>query len=144
MNLRLHEQAAALLEEAQKHSVGTELAKIIPLDPDLPLPETIVGEEGGFTVKIPKCSDMSMTLHNHASGETFSGADIDNFVVDAKARYMCVIGNNGIWYILEKTDQFNWIEFQKRAFDISKENDYAIKILEEAVNYGFKYHKIGD
>lgn len=141
LNLRLHKQAADLLAEAQTHTIGTELAKIIPLNSDLPIPDTIVGEESGFTVIIPKCSDLSITLHNHPSGSTFSDRDIRNFVSDRKANAMAVVGNNGKWYVLKKNDDFDWIKFERQVFfvDTSK---FSEIILKEASNFGFTYYEI--
>ena len=81
------------------------------------------------------------TPHNHPSGGTFSEFDIDRFVIDEKAKAMCVIGNNGKWYILKKTSSFDWIDFEKSVLQISNKDDYAELVLKGAEKYGFKYYE---
>ena len=141
LNNTVEQTANRILEEARNHKVGTEIAYTISAEPPYKTSEPIYGGEGEMAVVIPKSESPSITIHNHPSGGTFSSKDIQRFVVDGKAKATCVIGNNGNWYILEKTDSFDWISFQTRVFDISDSDDFAKIILEGAEKYGFQYYQ---
>lgn len=141
LNTQIENTANSILEMAKNYKIGTEFAYVINAEPPYTIGQHIIGEEGSMSVKIPRCSDISITLHNHPSGETFSARDIDRFVIDEKAKAMCVIGNNGNWYILEKTDLFDWFTYQIGVLEISKKDNFAQIILEGAEKYGFKYYK---
>lgn len=133
--------AKKLLSTAKEHALGTELGYIINIDPPYTISAPIIGGEGEMAIYIPHSKKSSVTLHNHPSGGTFSGKDIDNFIKDANAKAMCVIGNNGKWYVLEKSSSFDWIDFCLKTLSISESDDYVQKILEEASVYGFNYYK---
>ena len=141
LNNSLNNAAGLLLGEARKHTPGTEFAYIISAEPPYSLSEPIIGEEGAMAVKIPRCSYPAITLHNHPSGEFFSELDIDKFVVDENAKAMCVIGNNGNWYILEKTESFDWYDYEKSVLNISDREDYAELVIKGADKYGFRYYE---
>ena len=142
MNQAVRGYAQELLREAQRHKVGTEVGGIITLDKEMKRHKLIIGEEGAMTVDIPKCKQSSVTLHNHASGETFSKKDILKFVADEQARCMFVVGNNGAWYALQKADSFNWIKFGIDSYPIDGADDFNIQILERAGDYGLSYFQI--
>ena len=135
------QQAKELLTEAQQYPLGTEIGKIIPLDLPNSNVKTLVGKNGDHTVNLGLCEVPSITMHNHPSGETFSKGDISRFVSDENARAMYVIGNNGKWYALRKKEGFNWVEFQMKTFKISKDPNFAEKVLKDAENYGFTYYQ---
>lgn len=107
LNNQIQSAADSILDMAKNHVRGTEFAYIISTDSPYALSEPIIGGKGMMAVKIPRCDYSAITLHNHPSGGTFSARDIDRFVVDENAKAMCLIGNSGNWYILEKTDSFN-------------------------------------
>ena len=83
-----------------------------------------------------------ISIHNHPSGETFSGRDIDKFAYDKNHSAMCVVGNNGKLFILRKTEKFNWVEFGLKTIDFQDSADYAQTVLKGADNYGLEYYKI--
>ncbi len=141
LNARVENAANSILEMAKTHKKGTEFGYVINFDSPYTIGKAIVGEEGAMSVKIPRCSSPSVTLHNHPSGETFSARDIDRFVIDEKAKAMCVIGNNGNWYVLEKTDSFDWFTYQMSVLEISGKDDFAKIIMEGAEKYGFRYYE---
>ncbi len=141
LNARVENAANSILEMAKVHKIGTEFGYVINSEPPYTIGKPIVGEEGAMSVKIPRCSSPSVTLHNHPSGEAFSARDIDRFVIDEKAKAMCVIGNNGNWYVLEKTDSFDWFTYQMSVLEISGKDDFAKIIMEGAEKYGFRYYE---
>ena len=141
LTARVENAANSILEMAKTHKKGTEFGYVINFDSPYTIGKAIVGEEGAMSVKIPRCSSPSVTLHNHPSGETFSARGIDRFVIDEKAKAMCVIGNNGNWYVLEKTDSFDWFTYQMSVLEISGKDDFAKIIMEGAEKYGFRYYE---
>lgn len=140
VNQLILEQTRELLREAQKHALGTEIGKHIPLDLNPENIRTMIGDESDHTVDLGKCEVPAVTIHNHPSGETFSGGDISRFIVDENARAMYVIGNNGKWYALRKNEDFNWMQFQMKTFAISDAPDFNEQVLREADSYGFTYY----
>lgn len=141
LNEQVKNAADLILENVKNHMLGTEFAYIISNEPPYTLSEPIVGEEGAMIIRIPRSESPSVTLHNHPSGETFSSKDIDRFVIDENARAMCVIGNNGNWYILEKNQNFSWYDFQIETLNISDNDNFTELILQEAEKYGFTYYQ---
>lgn len=55
---------------------------------------------------------------------------------------MCVVGNNGKVYVLQKQSGYNWIDFAMKSVNIQNKPDYAEIVLKGAEKYGFEYHKI--
>ena len=143
VNQLVLEQTRELLREVQKHALGTEIGKHIPLDLSPENIKTMTGDEGDHTVDLGKCEVPAVTIHNHPSGEMFSGGDISRFIVDENAKAMYVIGNNGNWYALRKNEDFDWMQFQMKTFAISDAPDFNEQILKEAGNYGFTYYHEG-
>lgn len=143
VNKAVQENAKALLTEAKKHAVGTEIACIIPLDLKDKV-QMVIGEEEAYTVEIPEIGEKNVTIHNHPSGETFSGRDIRKFVVSENSKAMYVIGNNGKWYALRKNDDFNWMQFQIKTIAIEDDPNFNQIILKEAEKYGFTYYEGND
>lgn len=143
VNKAVQESAKALLTEAKKHAVGTEIASVIPLNLKNKARMT-VGEEEAYTVEIPEIGEENVTIHNHPSGETFSGRDIRKFVVSENSKAMYVIGNNGKWYVLRKKDDFNWMRFQIKTIAIEDDPNFNQIILKGAEDYGFTYYEGND
>lgn len=141
LNKQVEKAADSILDMAKEHEIGTEFAYIISTDTPYNLSEPIIGPEGEMSVKIPRCEYSAVVLHNHPSGKSFSARDIDRFVIDNKAKAICVIGNNGNWYVLEKTSSFNWYEFEISVLSISNRDDFAEIVLKGADKYGFKYYE---
>ena len=141
LNKQVEKAADSILDMAKEHELGTEFAYIISTDTPYNLSEPIIGPEGEMSVKIPRCEYSAVVLHNHPSGKSFSARDIDRFVIDNKAKAICVIGNNGNWYVLEKTSSFNWYEFEISVLSISNRDDFAEIVLKGADKYGFKYYE---
>ena len=134
--------AQSIMDELKKHVLGTELADIISLSPPFSRHGIILGDEGAMTVSIPLCGETSIIIHNHPSGNTFSSEDIDRFVINQKAKYMCVIGNNGKWYVLEKGENFDYLDFYEKAKEAIKQDKLAETVLKEVDRYGFnKYYQ---
>lgn len=54
---------------------------------------------------------------------------------------MCVVGNNGKIYVLQKQSDYNWTEFAIKTLDLQNKKNYAEKVLKGAKKYGFKYYE---
>lgn len=141
LNEAVTNAADEILATVKSHPKGTEAAKVVKINDLSCETKIIIGKDGEGSVKIPRCTEPSVTIHNHPSGNTFSERDIDRFVIDEKAKAMCVIGNNGNWYILEKTEAFNWIDFQRSTLSISSNDDFTDNVLKGADKYGFRYYE---
>ena len=141
LNQSITKAAQEIMDILQARPLGTEAAKVIHYNKPYTSKPMIVGENGEMAVKIPQCKVPSVSIHNHPSGEHFSGRDIDRFVGDANQKVMCVIGNNGKWYVLEKASDFDYLKFAHDVLTFSKADDYADLILQGAEKYGFRYYE---
>ena len=141
LNSAVQNAADDILNTIRVRPNGTEAAKVISLSEPNRSSNVILGKDGEMTVNIPRCTEPSIILHNHPSGQTFSNEDIDRFVIDKNARCMCVIGNNGRWYVLEKSNNFDYLDFFHKAKPAYKSKKLAKTVLGGAENYGFKYYE---
>ena len=139
LNQKVTEKCKEILSDLKNDEVGTEETVSIKLS-SLES-EKQKGESGEGAVKVISFDEPFVSIHNHPSGETFSGRDIDKFAYDNNHVAMCVIGNNGKMYVLQKKSDYNWTKFAMESFDIQYKEDYAEKVLNGAENYGFEYHK---
>ena len=55
---------------------------------------------------------------------------------------MCVVGNKGAVYILQKKQGFNWLQFWDDVFPIQARSDFVNLVLKGAEKYGFHYYEI--
>lgn len=144
INERVLHSAKTVLSEAMEHSIGTEVGVIIPLNNNGDPSKPIIGAEGAHTVAIPKCTEPSITIHNHPSGETFSIRDLEKFHSDSNCFAMVVIGNNGKSFTLRKQETYRSVDFFEYLYrwkfgDLT--NLSYSDFLKGAEKYGVKYYE---
>lgn len=133
--------AQDIMHELKKHKNITEAGFVVSITPPYTRSSIVLGETDRDGVVLPQCTELGLNIHNHPSGNPFTSHDIDRFVIDEKAKYMCVIGNNGKWYVLEKEKGFDYLEFYHKAALIPESEGFAKTVLKGAENYGFKYYE---
>ena len=85
-----------------------------------------------------------ITIHNHASGDTFSIGDIYNLSADRNCRAIYVVGNNGNCYALSKTDNcdetgfYEKVMMRRLGFEPYTEPTEH-EFIKECERYGVKY-----
>ena len=139
LNQKVTEKCKEILSDLENDEIGTEETVSIKLSSLKS--KKLKGEPGEGAVKVICFDEPFVSIHNHPSGETFSGRDIDKFAYDNNHSAMCVVGNNGKMYVLQKKPDYNWISFAMKSVDIQYKEDYAEKVLNGAENYGFEYYK---
>ena len=140
LNQAVHTGCVDVLKAVKDAPPGTEATISISLDMKQKS-DVQIGEPGAGTVHPVKMNVPYLSIHNHASGETFSGRDIQKFVADEKVSALCVVGNNGKVFILEKTDSFNWVQFGIKTHSFSESSDYNLQVLNGAEQYGLRYYE---
>ena len=139
LNQLVTDKCREILADLKSDAVGTEETvsiKIISLES-----EKRKGGQGEGVVKGISFDEPYISIHNHPSGESFSGRDIDKFAYDKNHKAMCVVGNNGKIYVLQKQSAYNWVEFAIKTFELQNKDNYAEKVLKGAEKYGFEYYK---
>lgn len=144
INERVLHSAKTVLSEAMEHALGTEVGIIVPLNNNGDPSKPIIGAEGAHTVTIPKCTEPSITIHNHPSGETFSIRDLEKFHSDSYCFAMVVIGNNGNIFTLRKQETYRSVDFFEYLYhwkygDLT--NLSYSDFLKGAEKYGVKYYE---
>lgn len=103
----------------------------------------ILSKPGAGFVDPIECGVPYVSIHNHASGETFSIGDIYQ-LTDTNCKAVFVVGNNGNCYALSKTDAFDGFGFYEKImkrrlgfepYTLPTEHEF-IRGCEE---YGIKY-----
>ena len=140
LNQAVHDSCKQILLDVRDDPPGTEATVSISLDTKIKS-EVQKGNPGEGTVKDIPLNVPYVSIHNHASGETFSNRDISKFAANEKARALCVVGNNGKVYLLQKTKTFNWIHFGIETVGIDDSPDYALKVIKGAEKYGLRYYE---
>lgn len=140
LNHVVHTSCKDILMAIKDDIPGTEATISISLDLTQKS-EIQKGEPGAGTVNPIRMNVPYVSIHNHASGDTFSDRDIRKFVVDTNAKAICVIGNNGRIYILQKNKDFNWIQFGIKTHTIDDDYNYNLQVLRGADKYGLQYYK---
>lgn len=140
VNQAVHTACKDILTAVKDDPPGTEATVSISLD--LTRKSAVQkGEPGAGTVKPVVLDVPYISIHNHASGDTFSDRDIRKFVADKNAIAICVVGNNGRVYILQKTDSFNWIKFGIKTHSIDDDSNYNLQVTQGAEKYGLQYYE---
>lgn len=139
LNRTVTEKCREVLNDLKNDAVGTE--ETVSIKVSSLKSEKRKGGQGEGTVQGIEFDEPYISIHNHPSGETFSGRDIDKFAYSTNHIAMCVVGNNGKVYILQKNTDFDWVSFAINSFDIQSKADYAENVLKGAEKYGFKYYK---
>ena len=149
----LQQECQAILAEAQKNSLGTEVGRTYSLDMT-PLSDLSVGIPGKGSVRLPRQEEPYVTIHNHPDGQIFSHTDIQRFIDSFEMQTMVVVTNSGDVFCLNKTDDYDGF-FTMEVWDqqLSKilkciENrnlesyiKEILNFLEEVPNYGAQFIK---
>ena len=136
-----------ILSTVAPFTPGTEAGLTIKLS-DCTRSDIILGEIGSGTIDIPERDYAYLSIHNHASGETFSFSDILMFHDHRNCKYSCVVGNNGKTFALEKTDSYNETGFYEKIMrrhlgfePYTADNEYDF--IKECEQYGIRYIERG-
>ena len=110
LNHAVHTSCKDILMSIKDDIPGTEATISISLDLTQKS-EIQKGEPGAGNITPIKMDVPYVSIHNHASGETFSIADLMIFHDDPNCKSIVVIGNNSNLYILKKNANFNSTDF---------------------------------
>ena len=91
-------------------------------------------------------------IHNHPSGNTISDEDIILFVGNSNMQILTVVGNDGSTFLVEKTLEYDGMEFLRYMqneisrnpdYKKSPENfvDFMERLLRGGRSYGVRYFK---
>ena len=98
LNVRVQNMCKDLLNESSDDPPFTERAYSVTLKELQGNAKNISKAKGGDgegTVIIPSLDEPYISIHNHPSGETFSGKDVREFLLNRNMKAFIVIGNNG-------------------------------------------------
>ena len=144
LNQAVHTACKDILKAVKKDPPGTEATISISLD--LTQKSKLQkGESGAGSVKLVTMDVPYVSIHNHASGETFSLNDIDRFANNINHKSMIVVGNNGKIFILSKTKNYDSAGFSGHylpyyyGLTTPKNNR---QVLKGGIKYGTKYIEI--
>ena len=93
-----------MLNLVKDYAPGIELLRVYGVNEMNILGEKLSETEG--KVGAISTKDDCITIHNHASGETFSIIDLDQLTKNENIKAILVIGHNGNIYSLKKEDNF--------------------------------------
>lgn len=145
---RDHQVAAAMryvLDQVKGKEPGTEWLGLYD-HLTMRLLDGVLSEIGAGEVRTLNHDSPYITIHNHASGETFSIGDIYNLSVDRNCRAIYVVGNNGNCYALFKTDNcdetgfYEKVMMRRLGFEPYTEPTEH-EFIKECERYGVKYLK---
>ncbi len=108
---RLQEAHRDLLRAVQDRSVGTEAGAVYSTD--MRLIERRIGDDKDHAIAIPVFDEPHIVVHNHPSGLIFSVGDIENFGKRFDMEVLTAVGNDGVVYLLQKTDSYDPVGFSK-------------------------------
>lgn len=144
---RLQEAHRDLLRAVRDKPVGTEAGAVYTMD--MQLIERCIGADADYQISLPHCTEPHVLVHSHPSGLTFSKRDIENFIGNFDMVAFTALGNNGVIYLLLKTESYDAVGFVKAFGRILPELQEAqtpqeyIKIinllLEEGKQYGIQF-----
>lgn len=144
LNQAVHTACKDILKAVKKDPPGTEATVSISLDLQKKS-ELRKGSPGEGTVTPIKMAVPYISIHNHASGETFSLKDVDQFASDYNNKAIVVVGNNGKVFVFSKTNNYNAERFS--AYYLSRlygivTSESKEQFLKGGTKYGTKYTEI--
>lgn len=147
----LAEEHRQLLRVASEQPPGVEVARCYGLN-SAPFGDAVIGENG--RVRIPDYNTPYIAAHTHPSGLTFSPGDILNFTKRDNMRMLSAVGNNGVVYAMEKSEDFNRIAVQnayekmRTRMEQEKTMPGILNVIndffKEARAYGLQYYTRGN
>lgn len=143
LNQEVHTGCVDVLKAVKDAPPGTEAIVSISLDAKHKS-NVLIGEPGAGDIDPIRMDVPYVSIHNHASGETFSIADLMMFHDDKNCKSIVVIGNNSNLYILKKSTNFNSTDFFEYCMkkhlgftSYNSEDDF----IQGAGVYGTSYYK---
>ena len=133
-----------ILKDVAPYKLGTEILRAFSVDTFSFLGERISDTEGDGLVQEIMTSQHCITIHNHASGETFSIDDLDKMWHNPNVDAIFVIGHNGTIYSFTKEDNNISHEVSSRYLPYLYTNtpcEDKEKLFEELRIYGATYEK---
>lgn len=139
---KIREAMKHVLENVKDKEPGTESLALYKAEDISHLDETISKTADG-SVEVLDADIPYISIHNHASGETFSLSDYRKLCNYRNCQAIFVVGNNGNAFGLIKTSSYNSVNllsliFQQKKGFISLSNEEFIK---ESEKCGLKYYK---
>lgn len=145
--IRLQDAHRDLLRAVQNKPLGTEAGAVYTTD--MRLIARRLGEDAAQGIKLPRCTEPHIIIHNHPDGLTFSGKDIETFIGNFDMSVLTAVGNDGTVYLLKKLDNYNAASLVKSYGKILPKlqqaqtpKEYAETMnafLEEAVRHGVQF-----
>lgn len=141
------------LQNAMKHVLdnvkgkepGTESLALYSFN-DISFIDEAISKDADGTIKSLDYDAPYISIHNHASGKTFSLSDVNKLVNYNNCKGIFVIGNNGNMYGLVKGEKYNSTGFRGlllgKYMGILNLSDE--EFLKESENYGIKYYRKAD
>jgi hypothetical protein len=135
-----------LLRCAQNVPLGDEVGAALRMDGTEI--QKITGQSG--SVSIPDYDAEYIAIHTHPDGLTFSGADIELFIMRDQLQILTAVGNDGSVYAIQKMENYAAADLVKAYMEIENEYphmmddpiSYALSMasfLKEAEKYGIRY-----
>lgn len=141
LNHAVHTSCKDILMSIKDDIPGTEATISISLDLTQKS-EIQKGELGAGTVKAIPLDVPYVSIHNHASGETFSKRDLRKFIKDDSNIHSVVVGNNGHLFILSKTENYNDLKMISALRYIIKSDGLSEEMICKGLKeYGIKYYE---
>lgn len=151
---KLQQAGKELLTYMKDDTLGRE--GLITFDLSMKEIDRHKGDVKKLSVSIPRYDEDCIVIHNHPSGLIFSPKDLETFSFNDEIRILGAIGNNGNVYYIEKTENFDSMQFDFAYANLKKKHGYVDEnekykfnskgdiftfiedILEEGEEYGFK------
>ena len=133
-----------VLDNIKDEEPGTECLALYSYDKLDRISKPNIGKFGA--VEVIETDKDYVSIHNHASGKTFSISDVNKLREYKNCRGIFVIGNNGNMYGMIKTENYNSTSFyeycmrKKLGFlDVTDE-----EFMKGCEQYGVKYYRRAD
>lgn len=147
-NKSLRKAHRELLRSLQDAVPGTEAVAYYDMDM-----RPITAYKGGmWGVPGSTIGNPHIVMHNHPSGETFSGRDIDTFLQAPDEVILTAVGNGGQLHVIERLEDYDTAGFMHYMQELeARHPDYKVtpegyvafmdELLRGAIKYGFRYIK---
>ena len=147
-SLLLQQAGKDILNYVKNEIEGTEA--FIAYNMDMKEIERNIGNANDLKISVPPYDDDRIVIHNHPSCLIFSPKDLERFSDDYSIQILGAIGNNGNVYYIEKTDDFDYNQYNfeyyilknkygsvdnKGKYKFNSDND-LFKFIEEFMDRG--------
>lgn len=102
---QIHNECKALLKMLMDEPIGTEAGIICDINGARQWYG--VGSKGGGSVSVPTVLYDHILIHNHPSGEIFSGDDLENFIFRPEQSGLIAVGNDGAIFAVIKREDYD-------------------------------------